>query len=303
MFSKELYCKFRYLLSKKRNFIEICRELDMKDTEVMLLIDSLDDSSIYTKLFGEGYSRLKRPQVTEEPYQINPNKEHLTIALLGDTHLCHKDDAIDVIREGYYIIEKRKTDFVLHCGDLFDGINPNFPDYRRTLKKDTYEEQLEYGISNYPSYSNKTLVVSGNHDDYWYDLVNKEILKDLSLKRDDIVYLGANRRKIMMNGLVIDLVHGDLLKDGSYGFKIGRYLRELDESDRPNIIHYGHKHSSSFNLINGIYCYKTPALMYASPYHRSKGYGNNIGMYFLDVYFDDDGKVKKIKHKKESLDK
>lgn len=303
MFSKELYCKFRYLLSKNRNFIEICRELNLKDSEVMLLIDSLDDTSIYTKLFGEDYSKLKRPQLIAEPYKIYPNKEHLKLALLGDTHLCHKNDAVDIVREAYYIIEKNRTDLVLHCGDFFDGLNPSVPNYASTLKKDTYEEQLEYGILNYPYFSNKTFVVSGNHDDYWYALVNREILEDLSLKRDDIVYLGPNRRRIIIDGVVIDLLHGDVFPDGSYEFKIGKYLSELSEFDRPNIVHYGHKHSSSFNVINGIYCYKTPALMYASAYHKSKGYGNNLSMYFVDIYFDDNGKVKKIRHKKESLDK
>ena len=41
MFSKELYSKFRYLLSKNRNFNEICSELGLSDNEVMLLINSL----------------------------------------------------------------------------------------------------------------------------------------------------------------------------------------------------------------------------------------------------------------------
>ena len=62
MFSKELYSKLRYLLNKKKNFSEICRELGLKDYEVMLLINSLDDSSIYTQLFGDDYNQMKGQQ-------------------------------------------------------------------------------------------------------------------------------------------------------------------------------------------------------------------------------------------------
>ncbi|MBQ6282195.1 MAG: metallophosphoesterase family protein [Bacilli bacterium] len=303
MFTKELYCKFRYLLAKKKNFYEICSELNLSDSQVMLLIDSLDDTSIYTKLFGEDYKRLKRPPITEGTYKIYSNKEHLRLALLGDTHLCSKSDAVEEIRDAYYIIEKNQTDFVLHCGDFVDGLNPMNKDHIRELRERTYEGQLDYSLHYYPSYSNKTLIVSGNHDDYWYQLTGKEILKDFSERRDDVIYLGANRRKIAIGNLIIDLVHGNTLQNGSIDFKAGLYIRNIPENERPNIVHLGHMHTPYHNDIYGVLCVRTGALMHLSPYHKSKGYNSHISFYFVDVYFDDDGKVKKIKHKKESLDK
>ena len=299
MFSKELYSKFRYLLSKNRNFNEICSELGLSDNEVMLLINSLKDNSIYIKLFGDVFE--KRPSIDETTYHISLNKEHIRLALLGDTHLCSKNDTIDLLTDTYYTIEEKNTDLVLHCGDFFDGLYPNIEDYYKCLRVSSYEGQLEYGTIYYPSYSNKTLVVSGNHDDSWYQLLHKEILSDLSKKREDIIYLGPNRRRIAINGLTIDLLHGDILQNGKKNFTIGMYIRNIDEEKRPVIIHHGHTHYGSYNNIYGVRCYRTAAIMHASPYILSKGYKNPMSFYFVDIDFDDNGKVKKIKHRKECV--
>lgn len=303
MFTKELYCKFRYLLAKNKNFYEICSELGLSDSEVMLLIDSLDNPSIYERLFGKDYIKTKRPAITEGTYKLYSNKEHIRLALLGDTHLCSKSDAVEELREAYYIIEKKKADYVLHCGDFVDGLNPMNKDHERELRERTYEGQLDYALHYYPSYSGKTLIVSGNHDDYWYQLTGKEIIRDFSERRDDLVYLGANRRRIVIGNLTVDLVHGNILQDGSTDFKVGVYIRNIPENERPNIVHLGHMHTPYYNDIYDVSCVRTGALMHSTPYHKSKGYSSDISFYFVDVYFDDDGKVKKIKRKKESLDK
>ena len=139
MFSKVLYSKLRYLLNKKKNFSEICRELGLKDYEVMLLINSLEDSSIYTQLFGDDYNPNERPAVSDSIYRLDSSKDHIRIGLIGDTHYCHKSSNPDGVIRAYIEFQNAKVKYVLNCGDVFEGFLWQDEEYKKILLEATYE--------------------------------------------------------------------------------------------------------------------------------------------------------------------
>lgn len=136
-------------------------------------------------------------------------------------------------------------------------------------------------------------------------ICRREIIADMAAKRPDIVYLGANRRRINMNGLGIELVHGDILRDGRKDFGMGKYIRSIPQEEQPQIIHCGHTHYNPLhNMVFGVECFRTSAFLRNNPYYRSRGYeATSPQIYIVDVYFDDDGKVKKITSKRKIIDK
>ena len=299
---KELYNRLKYLLKKKKTFCEICSDLELEDFEVRLLIKSLREDSRFVDIIDGELVTYKRPKRIYEPHHIFIDKDHIRLGLIGDTHLCSKHDRIQTINKVYYEAEIKGVDRILHCGDFFDG-RLSFEGHTDSLRTSTYEGQLEYGIEKYPTFSGVTDVVSGNHDDSWYALTGKEILSDVAKERDDINYLGPNSRVIYINGLRVSLMHGDMIPFHSKYFKFSRYLSTFKKGEEPHFVHTGHSHISTYSKNGNTEWFRTSSLMNRTPIQREKGLENENSVYWVDVYFDDDGMPAHVTHKKQTFTK
>ena len=70
METKELCNKIKYLVKKKKGFIEICNELQLKDYEVIGLIGLMkQDGELIDYVNGE-LVRLKTPPKINDVYQV-----------------------------------------------------------------------------------------------------------------------------------------------------------------------------------------------------------------------------------------
>ena len=289
---QELLNKIRYLLNKKKSIEYICNNLNLTNNELYNLVAILKNNGIDINI---NINEETLP-IIEEPYIIDNNNEHIKLLLMGDTHLCNKCDRLDIIRYLYLKAEDNNIDLILHSGDFTDGY-PLIEGYDKILKENTFNGQKEYVMSEYPMYSNKTLVISGNHDEYWYMKSGKDILEYISKERNDIVYLGNNKRDIKLGNIDIKLMHGNPNKYVGNKFKPIKYIKSLDK--KPNILHTGHLHCSYNDKIDKTYYFRNSALMNKTPYTISRGYNNEKSVYWLDLYLDDDGILEKVKYKKE----
>lgn len=280
---KEIYGKLKYLVSKKKTLDEICNILSMNESEVLFLLNSV---GIYS------YPKY-RLNIGNNTYFLSPRKEHLKIILLGDTHMCHINDNIDLINKIYDDAEDNNVDYIFHSGDVCDGII-NAKNYNKELKCDRYNTQLEYMIDKYPRYSGKTYMISGNHDDKWYILTGKDILSDLESKRDDIVYLGMNRGFIRLNNINFEIIHGSLNPNTLRQFKINDYIN----TSNANIIHCGHMHTSSYVNEKNKYFFRTASLCGETKLSLNHNLKNENSIYYIDLYQDENG-IKKLNKKLE----
>lgn len=299
---KELYNRLKYLIKKKKSFSEICSDLELEDFEVRLLIKALREDDKFVDIIDGELITYKRPNVNLEPYYIRIPKDHIRLGLIGDTHLASKSDRIETIDKVYYEAEIKGVDRILHCGDFLDG-RLSFEEHVDSLRETTYDGQVQYGISKYPTFSGITDVVSGNHDDSWYALTGKEIIKDVAKERPDINYLGANSRIIYINGLKISLMHGDIVPYHSKYFKLSRHLSLFNQNERPHIVHTGHLHLSNYTKNGSTEWFRTSSLMNRTRIQRERGLENENSVYWLDVYFDDNGNPARILHKKQTFTK
>ena len=284
---KELLCKIKYLLNKKKSIDYICNTLDITNNELFHFVNALNiDIDIKEEVL----------EAIKEPYILDINKEHIKLLLMGDTHLCNKNDRLDIIRYLYYKAEDTNTDLILHSGDFTDGY-PLIDGYEKILKEKTFNGQKEYVISEYPMYSNKTLLISGNHDEYWFKKCGRDILKEITDIRKDITYLGNNRRDIIIGNINIKLMHGNPNSYLGSKFKPIRFIKELDK--KPNILHTGHLHCSYNDKIDNTYYFRNASLMNKTPYTESRGYKSEKSVYWIDLYLDDNKEVEKVKYKRE----
>lgn len=300
MDTKDICNKIKYLINKKKSFIQVCEELELKDYELIGLIELMkQDGELIDYVDGE-LVKLKRPLQNNDIYIVPNNIEHLKLLLISDTHLCSKYDRLDILRYLYDKANDIGVKHVLHSGDFTDG-KSNRPEHIYELKEHSYEGQVDYCVDEYPRFDGKTYVISGNHDNWWYKSTGSEIVKSISNKRDDIVYLGADVADMKIGKLKIRLFHGQGGVAYSKSYKIQKYLDSIPLVEKPNILQTGHIHQAFYYKQDNTHCFQTGCLEDMTPYVRSMGFSGDKSCWWVDVEFDNNGNIQSIKPELETF--
>lgn len=300
METKELCEKIKILLKKKKSFVDICKELQLKDYEAIGLVNLMkQDGELIDYVNGE-LVRLKTPPKTNDIYQVSTNSTHIPLLLISDTHLCSKYDRLDILRYLYDKAEDRGIKYILHSGDFTDG-RSNRPEHIYELKETSYEGQVDYCVDKYPTFSGKTYVISGNHDNWWYKSTGSEIVKAIAKRRDDIVYLGSDVADLKIGKLKIRLFHGKGGNAYAKSYKVQKYLDSIPLEERPHILQTGHVHQSFYMKQDDTHCFQTSCLEDLTPFARSMGLANDKSVWWVDVNIDDRGKIESINQELETF--
>lgn len=286
----ELYGKIKMLVRKKKAFSQVCKELGLKDYELIGLVNLMkEDGELIDYVNGE-LIRLKTPPKVNDVYEVPADTDHLKLLLLSDTHLCSKYDRLDILRYLYAKAEDLGVKHVLHSGDFTDG-KSNRPEHIYELKEHSYEGQIDYCVEKYPTFNGKTYVIGGNHDEWWYKATGSEIVKAIANRRDDIVYLGSNVADLKINGLKIRLYHGKGGVAYAKSYKIQKYLDSIPLHERPQILQTGHIHQSFYMKQDDTHCFQTSCLEDLTPYSKSQGFANDKSVWWVDVALNKRGKI------------
>ena len=300
METKELCNKIKYLVKKKKGFIEICNELQLKDYEVIGLIGLMkQDGELIDYVNGE-LVRLKTPPEINDIYQVEASSSHIPLLLISDTHLCSKYDRLDILRYLYAKADERGIKHILHSGDFTDG-RSNRPEHIYELREPSYEGQVDYCVEKYPTFSGKTYVISGNHDDWWYKSTGSEIVKAIANRRDDIVYLGSDVADMKIGKLKVRLFHGKGGNAYAKSYKVQKYLDSIPLEERPHILQTGHIHQSFYMKQDDTHCFQTSCLEDLTPFARSMGFANDKSVWWVDVEMNDRGQIQNITQELETF--
>ena len=300
--NKEFKEKLKYLINKRKDFKTICEELNLKDYEIIGLVELMkQDGELIDYLDGE-IIKLKKPNKDNDVYILPNNLSHLKLLLISDTHLCSKYDRLDILRYLYDKAENNGIKHILHSGDFTDG-RSNRPEQVYELKESSYQGQVDYCIDKYPRFSGKTYVIQGNHDDWWYKSAGSEILKPISKAREDIIYLGSDVADMKIGKLKIRLFHGYGGSSYAKSYKIQKYLDTIPTNEKPDILQTGHIHQAFYYKQDHTHCFQTSCLEDQTPYCRSLGLSNDKSCWWLDIDFDDKGNVYSITPQLETFTK
>ena len=299
---KELINKLKYLINKKKDLNTICKELGLKDYEVIGIVGLLkEQGELYDYVNGE-IIKLKKPVKSNDVYEMPNNMEHLKLLLISDTHLCSRYDRLDILRYLYAKAEDNHTNYVLHSGDLTDG-RSNRDEQIYTLKETSYVAQRDYVIDKYPKSDVPTYFIAGNHDLWWIKRCGADICKDISNHRQDLIYLGSDCEDLKIGKLRIRLYHGKGGSTYAKSYKIQKYLDTIPLEERPHILQTGHIHQSFYYKQDKTHCFQTSCLQDLTPFERSMGFNNDKSCWWLDIYMDNKGNPVKINQELETFGK
>lgn len=300
---KEIINKIKYLINKKKTLKEICEELELKDYEVIGLVEIMkQDGELLDYVNGE-VIKLKKPTQNNDIYELPNNIEHLKLLLISDTHLCSKYDRLDILNYLYDKAEDRGIKYVLHCGDVLDGLYVNRPQHIYELRCVGFDEHLDYVVNKYPHFSGKTFFIGGNHMDTYFKNGGSDMGKAISREREDLVYLNPDTADLKIGKVGIHMHHGGGGRSYSLSYKLQRYVETLPQDKKIDIVMQGHFHKAMYMYYMGKHCFQVGALEDETPFSRSMGFKNEKSCYWVDIDFDDKGNIYSITPELETFGK
>lgn len=290
----------KYLNTKKQPYItKIMCDLDLKEHEVIGLVEMLKQKGYLFEIV-EGKIIITKPMKNNDVYVVPNNMEHLKLLMISDTHLASKYERLDILRYLYNKAEEEQVNYVLHSGDLTEGLSGR-PEQVYDLKELSYVGQRDYVVDKYPKSDIPTYIISGNHDMWWIKKCGADIVKDICSQRDDLHYLGSDCEDLKIGKLKIRLYHGK--GGGSYAksYKIQKYLDSIAPDEIPHILQTGHIHQAFYMKQGNTHCFQTSCLQDLTPFERSQGFNNDKSCWWVDVWMDDKGNPVKINQELETF--
>ena len=300
---EELLAKFKEYLEKKKNpnIQTISKDLGIEEYQIYGLVEVLKQKGYLFDVINNKVVKIK-PIKENDIYKIPNNSEHLKLLLISDTHLANKYDRLDILRYLYREAEDRNVDYVLHSGDLVEGVSGR-PEQIYQLKEASYDGQRDYVIDKYPKSNIPTYLIAGNHDLWWVKKCGADICQDIANHREDIHYLGSDCEDLKIGNLKIRMYHGAKGSAYAKSYKLQKYLDTIPSDELPDILQTGHIHQSFYMKQGNTHCFQTSCLQDLTPYERSMGFNNDKSVWWVDVYMDNKGKPYKINQELQSFGK
>lgn len=152
--------------------------------------------------------------------------------LISDTHLGHINDSIECIDAVYNYCAKEGINIILHAGDFFEGI---YVERKKQCKFESAEEQIKYGLNNYPYDKNiLNFILLGNHDATFLTKNGIDIQEILLNRRHDLIPIGYGESDISIGNFTITMRH-----------QISNI--KMNPDTRTKLLLYGHSHTFSTN--------------------------------------------------------
>lgn len=213
------------------------------------------------------------------------------IGILSDTHLGCTSERLDLLGKAYKMFEDNGVKDVYHAGDVSDGYRV-YKGQEFYLKVVGADAQADYVAQNYPQIKGITThFILGNHDMSHFDREGADIGKMISVRREDMKYLGQYYARVQFNRTKMDLVH----PHGGFAYAISyplqRYVNELEGGTKANILVMGHFHRTLFTVYRNICCIMPGAFQDQNDYTRRRGLQPNKGFWIVEFEHDAKGIV------------
>lgn len=245
-----------------------------------------------------------------EPLELEPLYRHrIKFGLISDTHLGSRFQQLTLLRTAYKIFEEEKVEFVIHAGDIVDGIRM-YAGQEHEVFLEGADQQRDYAVENYPeSKKFKTYIIAGNHDMKFKKLAGYNILRHICADRDDLVFKGeVGSHTFRVKNLTFEVIHPSggvpyaksyklqKLIEGGIGDIINRLRITKDLGTIPQFFIAGHLHIVNYTPHLGVLGFMLPCLQAQTPYLLAKGLAPELGIWILTVQCDDDWNVTRILH-------
>lgn len=215
--------------------------------------------------------------------------EYLHFGVVSDTHLGSKKERLTELETTYDRFQTEGVKIVLHAGDITEGVGV-YRGQEYEVHKQGQDEQIEYAIQSYPKRTGiKTIFITGNHDLRQTERGGVDPGIPISKQRKDMVYAG---QMVSMMQIGEDL-YAEMIHPGGGGayalsYKAQRDINNRVPEDLPDILLYGHYHTSYYMRYRNIHFMQVPCYKDAGGWEKRLGLNPTIGGWIVDARIEGD---------------
>lgn len=231
--------------------------------------------------------------------------EHLSLGILGDTHLGSRFEQLTALQDFYKQCDDHNdgkgVDAFIHGGDFVQGT----PKMHRGMEHEVHllsaEGQIGYSAEVYPRsrHGTKTYAISGNHDDSWLNESGINVIRQVGIRRDDIVYIGRDAQYLSLKSgereLRLYTVHPAGGQSYAKSYKPQKITEAIPIREGTQVACISHYHTYGVFEVQETLAMMVPCFQGQYPYLVRLHLYPSIGGIILDVDFDEN-RVRRMTH-------
>lgn len=231
---------------------------------------------------------LPKPQFGHLPLSVIDSGDWLRYGLVGDTHLCCKQERLAELHQFYDLLEKEGIKDVFHAGNIVDGYIPKING--DSVFSTSIDGQCQYVIDNYPKRKGITthFITGDDHEGWWqkegFNFGGYLQFLALDAKRTDLHYIGHVEADIEIkndNGnkrsTIIKIQHPGGGSAYARSYTGQKQVEAFEGGEKPDILVQGHYHVSNSMNDRNVHVISLPGWQDQTIFARKKRLRMEIG--------------------------
>lgn len=229
--------------------------------------------------------RLSKEIINVVPFNFSGN--HVRFASISDTHFGSIYSVKKIWEKVVKQIKSESCEFVVHSGDIVDGMFSNHEGQIYELNKFGYDAQRDYAVELLSLFDLPLYAISGNHDRTFMKKDGANIVKDICSRIKNAQYIGHDTGEIILKkNIILQPWHGEDGSSYAVSYRIQKICEAFTGGRKPHILLAGHAHKSMYAMIRNIHCISSGAITLQSNWMRSKRLENHSGFWIIDIWIN-----------------
>jgi hypothetical protein len=274
-----------------RTLAELAGELRSTAGQALDALHLLQSRGLSVHAFGDKWSLEKTPvqsTAAGRSFEYQSRPDHTFVfGAIGDSHLCSKQQRLDVLDDLYDRFARAGVDRVFHAGNWIDG-EAIFNRYE--LLVHGMEEQIRYLVHHYPQRPGlNTYAIAGEDHEGWYcrrenvdvGRFAERIMRESG--REDWHDLGFIEAKIdLVNATSgqrssLLVMHPGGGSSYAVSYRPQKIVESFDGGEKPAVALIGHYHKLSVNMVRNVWALQVGTQQDQTVFQRKKNIEAHVG--------------------------
>lgn len=234
---------------------------------------------------------LPTPEFGRLPLEAINTGDWFKYGLVGDTHLCCKEERLAELHTTYDLFKQEGVTTVFHAGNIVDGYIPKING--NSVFATGISSQSQYVIDNYPQREGITtyFITGDDHEGWWQKNGDFNFGAYLAMKakdqgRNDLQYIGHVESDVEIKSksrgkgsvsTIIKVQHPGGGSAYSRSYTGQKQVEAFEGGEKPDILVQGHYHVSNMMNDRNIYVISLPGFQDQTIFARKKRLRMEVG--------------------------
>jgi predicted phosphodiesterase len=223
------------------------------------------------------------------PLDVTNAGEWIRFGLVSDTHLCCKEERLDVLHNAYDTFKHENISDVFHAGNIIDGYIARLNG--GSVFESTIDGQAQYVVDKYPARDGITthFISGADHENWFAEGFNiggyiSMVAKDQG--RNDLNYIGHVESDVELKtgkvSTIMKIMHPGGGSAYSRSYTGQKIVESLQGGEKPAILIAGHYHVTNYMVERNIHVINLPGMQDQTIFARKKRLRMEVGFAIME---------------------